>query len=55
MKFSNYSKIELIIKTYLNPMIPVLDMTYAKPRIPLPMIAFIKLNTEKPKEVPVDT
>lgn len=30
---------------------PVLDMAYASPRIPLPMIALLRLNTDIPNEV----
>lgn len=37
--------------TYKNRMTPVLAIAYASPRIPLPMIAFPKLNTDIPNEV----
>jgi hypothetical protein len=41
-------------RPHLNPRIPVLAITYAKPRMPLPMMAFITLKTERPKEAPED-
>lgn len=38
-------------QTYKKRMMPVLDMAYAKPRIPLPMMALPRLKTDMPKEV----
>lgn len=32
-------------------MIPVLDIANANPRIPLPMMALLRLKTDMPKEV----
>lgn len=39
--------------SYVKPTTPVFAITYAKPSIPLPMMAFIRLNTEETKDAPV--
>lgn len=37
--------------TYRKRRIPVLAIAYARPRIPLPMMALLRLKTDIPKEV----
>lgn len=38
---------------YVKPTTPVFAMTYDRPSIPLPMMAFIRLNTEERKDAPL--
>ena len=38
-------------RTYRKRRIPVLAIAYARPRIPLPMMALLRLKTDIPKEV----
>lgn len=37
--------------THRKRMIPVLDMAYANPRIPLPMMALLRLKMDIPNDV----
>lgn len=37
---------------YVKPTTPVFAITYDRPSIPLPMMAFIRLNTEETKDAP---
>ena len=37
--------------THMNRKIPVFAIPYASPRIPLPMIALLRLKMDMPKEV----
>lgn len=39
--------------SYVKPITPVFAITYARPSIPLPMMAFIRLNTEETKDAPL--
>lgn len=36
--------------TYVNRTMPVLAMAYDRPRMPLPMMALLRLKTDMPKE-----
>lgn len=42
---------EYLFRTYVKSTMPVLAMAKDKPRMPLPMMALLKLKTDIPKEV----
>lgn len=43
----------IVCGVYLNPIMPVLAIAYERPRMPLPMIAFIRLKAEDMKDAPL--
>lgn len=42
---------ECVSGTHRKRMMPVFDMAYDRPRMPLPMMALLRLKTDIPKEV----
>lgn len=43
--------LDVLSSTYRKRRMPVLAIAYASPRIPLPMMALLRLKTDIPKEV----